>query len=397
MAGLVALALAYVLSQFFRSFLPVLTPQLTSDLGADQGDLSLASGLWFMSFGIMQFVVGVGLDRYGPRRTASLIFGLGAGSGALVFATAQSGTGIVVGMTLIGIGCSPVLMSSLFIFAKRFDTSRFAFMTSSLVAFGNLGNVIGASPLANAAHHFGWRMTMGAIGVLSLLLALAILLLVRDPDKRHSQGGGIAGYITLLKMPVLWGILVMTLFCYATVAGIRGLWAGPFLADHYQADSLQIGQVTLWMALAMVAGSAIYGPLDRWFDSRKMVALTGNAIVLICLIFLATQPLAGLTQTTILFILIGVCGTSYGVLMAHGRAFLPSQLVGRGVTLLNFFSIFGAGIMQFATGRLANTQPDPGSASSYQWVFGLYAATLGIALLIYSTSREARPSEDERQ
>ena len=46
MKGLVSLAIAYVLSQFYRSFLAVLTPQLSADIGADKADLSLASGIW---------------------------------------------------------------------------------------------------------------------------------------------------------------------------------------------------------------------------------------------------------------------------------------------------------------------------------------------------------------
>ncbi|MEP4115177.1 MAG: MFS transporter, partial [Nitratireductor sp.] len=73
MAGIVAFAFAYILSQFYRSFLAVLTPALTSELGASKADLSLASGAWFIAFALMQFIVGVSLDRFGPRRTASIM------------------------------------------------------------------------------------------------------------------------------------------------------------------------------------------------------------------------------------------------------------------------------------------------------------------------------------
>lgn len=65
MPGLIALALAYVFSQLYRSFLSVITPQLTAELGMDKADLSLAAGIWFISFSLMQFVVGPALDRFG--------------------------------------------------------------------------------------------------------------------------------------------------------------------------------------------------------------------------------------------------------------------------------------------------------------------------------------------
>ena len=53
----VLLILAYVLSQFFRSFLPVLTNVLDRDIGADPADLSLAAGMWFLIFAAMQIPV----------------------------------------------------------------------------------------------------------------------------------------------------------------------------------------------------------------------------------------------------------------------------------------------------------------------------------------------------
>lgn len=391
MKGLVALSIAYVLSQFYRSFLAVLTPQLGAELGADKADLSLASGLWFICFGLMQFVVGVGLDKYGPKRTAAYIFGIGATSGAVVFATAQSPTAIVIAMCLIGIGCSPVLMASLFIFAQRFKPSTFAVMTSWLVAFGNTGNVIGASPLATAVDVYGWRQVMFMLGAFSLLVALAIYWLVQDPVIEKLDKSGLSGYLSLLKLPVLWPIMLMTLLCYAPVAGIRGLWAGPYLQDMYSASGLVIGQVTLFMAIAMIVGSLAYGPMDRLVNTRKWVVFIGNAIVLTMLLLLIAKPISSINMTTVIFVVIGITGTSYGVLMAHGRAFLPSHLIGRGVTLLNFCSIFGAGVMQFASGQIIEKQDDPSSPESYQLLFGVYAVVLGIALVVYLFSRDAKP------
>ena len=70
-AGLALLCLAYVLSQFFRAFLAVLSGPLERDLGTTPDDLAFASGLWFLVFAAMQIPVGWALDRIGPRRTAA--------------------------------------------------------------------------------------------------------------------------------------------------------------------------------------------------------------------------------------------------------------------------------------------------------------------------------------
>lgn len=392
MGGIVALAIGYVLSQFYRSFLAVLTPALTTELAMTKAQLSQASGIWFVAFALAQFVVGVALDRFGPRRTAALFVGIGAAGGAFLFAFAMAPWMVIAAMALIGIGCAPVLMSSLFIFAKTFSPARFAILSSWMVAFGTAGNVIGAAPLAEAAEAFGWRPVMVCLGLLTLLTAAGIAVFVRDPKMTHGASVGFSGYLELLRMKVLWPIIPLTALNYAPATGIRGLWAGPYLTDVHGADSVMIGEVTLFMALAMVAGAFLYGPLDTFFRTRKWVAFSGNMIGLSAVLYLSWNVVADITTTTIVFVVIGLFGGAYGLLMAHARAFVPAHLLGRGVTLMNFFSIGGVGVMQFATGGVVTAYADPGNpAAAYEALFTFYALTLAVALLIYLASKDARP------
>jgi hypothetical protein len=94
-----------------------------------------------------------------------------------------------------------------------------------------------------------------------------------------------------------------------------------------------------------------------------------------------------------MFVIIGLAGMSYGLLMAHANAFFPAALVGRGVTLMNFYAIVGAGAMQFLTGAVVSATVDPADPSfAYSVLFWLYALTLLASLVIYLFSRDARPS-----
>lgn len=396
MAGLAALAIGYVLSQFYRSFLAVLTPSLSADLGASNAELSLASGAWFISFALSQFVVGVCLDRYGPKRTAAALMGVCGGGGALLFSFATSPWMITVAMVLIGMGCSPVLMASVYIFARTWSPKHMAVLISSFVGFGSLGNVVGASPLAAAADAWGWRAVMMGLGILTIAVAVAIILFVRDPKREGhaAEDNGFAGYIDLFRIRALWAIFPLMGLNYVAAAGIRGLWAGPFLSEVHGADTMLIGQVTLFMAIAMVVGSFAYGPLDALFGTRKWVAFVGNTIGLVALAFLAMQPLADLTTVTVLLVIIGLTGSGFGLLMAHGRAFVPAHLTGRGVTLLNFFAIGVVGVVQFASGAVATAAAVEGEpAATYSVLFWFYVALLAIALVIYLFARDARPEK----
>ncbi|MEQ9675846.1 MAG: MFS transporter, partial [Roseovarius indicus] len=96
-----------------------------------------------------------------------------------------------------------------------------------------------------------------------------------------------------------------------------------------------------------------------------------------------------------LFAVIGVFGASYVVQMAHGKAFVPAHMTGRGVTLMNFFSIGGVGVMQFATGnvveRLGPAREGGDWTHAYSALFAFYAITLLVVLAVYLFSRDAKP------
>ena len=99
--GIVLLCLAYVISQFFRNFLAVLSEQLYLDIGATSDDLAFAMGLWFLSFSLMQIPVGTALDKVGPKLTSSVIFLLGGAGGSVIFALATTPLHIILSMGLI--------------------------------------------------------------------------------------------------------------------------------------------------------------------------------------------------------------------------------------------------------------------------------------------------------
>jgi len=392
LAGLFALAIGYVFSQFYRAFLAVLTPLLSADIGATKADFSVASGVWFISFALCQFAVGIWLDRHGPRWTVSLLFAIAA-LGAFVFAGATAPWMLMVAMVLIGIGCSAVLMGAVFLIARNYPPARMAVLSSWFVAFGSAGNVIGTSPLAAGVEAFGWRPVMVGLGIASLATAAAIAALVRNPERvQTSVSSGMSGYWELLRIRALWPMFPLMILGYTSAPGIRGLWVGPYISDVYGVDAVAIGNVSLAMALAMVAGSVIYGPLDTIFRTRKWVVVTGQTILALALITLALNAGAGLWASTVMLVIIGCAGLGMGMSIAHGREFFPPHLIGRGVTLINFCSIGGIGLMQFVTGALMTsaTRPDE-PAYAYSLLFGFYAFIVTATMLIYLASRDMPP------
>ncbi len=383
--GITALILSYILSQFYRAFLAVLAPILAVDLHTTPETLAAASGWWFLSFAMMQLPVGAALDRVGPRLTAAVLLSVAA-VGAVVFASATTPGQINLAMALIGIGCSPILMASYFIFARSYSAAVFGTMAGIAVGIGGLGNLAASLPLSWAVAAFGWRGTLWALAGVTLAASLAVFVAVRDPDRVAGPSKG--SVLSLLKMPALWPVMIMMAACYAPSAGLRGLWIGPWYAEVFGAGAARIGQVTLIMGLAMVAGNMAYGPMERLLGSRKGLVFGGNSLMLACLLGLYVRVGTDDWATVALLAGVGFFGASFAIVMTHGRAFLPAHLTGRGVSLINLFGIGAAGLMQMATGRIhAATQPDPATAP-YAAILLAYAALAGFGLLIYLLSKD---------
>jgi predicted MFS family arabinose efflux permease len=386
-AGIAFLIAAYMLSQFYRAFLAVLAPALEADLGATTEDLARASGLWFMAFALMQLPVGWALDTLGPRRTASILFLIGAAGGAVVFATAQTPGMITLAMILIGIGCAPILMSTYYIFARTLPAAIFGTLAGLTVGVSSLGNILSAAPMAWAVDSFGWRETVWGFAIFTALIGVGIAALVRDPPKPEGEPRG--SLLDLIATPALWPILIAMFVCYAPAAGVRGLWISPYVAEVHGAALTQIGIATLVMSLAMVAGNFVYGPIDRWLGTRKIPILIGNLAVALLLLSLWLMPPSGFTGAIIIFALIGLFGASYPIVISHGRSFLPPHLTGRGVTLLNLFGMGGAGVMQFASGPVyANLAEGSGPAEAFGPLFALFALVILIGMAAYLFARD---------
>lgn len=381
-AGLIFLVLAYMLSQFYRSFLAVLAPSLTADLGLGPEALSTASGYWFLAFAAAQIPTGWALDRWGPRRVTAVQLGLAGGAGAALIAAAQGGGAVALGMALIGAGCAPVLIAGYFIIARSYPPHLFATLASLLLGLGMMGDLLSSLPLAWALERFGWRGTLAVMAGWTAVVGVGLWFVLPDPPPApRAQGQGTVR--EMLRPGPIWGVFAGLFVGYAPVAALRGLWIGPYLESIHGLTHAGIGGVTTLMGLALICGTFAIGPLDRRFGTRKWVAVPALALTGAAFAALAAWPGAGLGFDVALIMAIGFFGTSYAVQMAHGRAFVPAHLTGRGVSILNLVSIGAVGIFQLVSSRIFAATIPAGPEAAYGTIFATFAAAILAGLIAY--------------
>lgn len=388
-----ALLPAYFLSIFYRSFLSVIAGPVMTDLVIGPREFGLLGAAWFIAFAVSQFPIGWALDRLGPRRTVSACMAVGS-VGAFMFATATSAAAGTFAMALVGIGCAPVFMASLFLFARTAEPARFAFLTSVFIGLGSLGNLVGAAPLAVAAARFGWRPSMIVMAGAFLVSTLLAAALLRDPPRAEQASGKAEGLIeglaSIVRIRALWLLAPITLTAYAILATARGLWIAPFMGDVHGLDTVDAGNAATAMALAMVGGAFLYGGLEKAVGRVKPLVLWGTVATGLCFALLALAGGASTALAVALFSLIGAVGFTYAILMAHARIFFPAHLIGRGMTAVNFLFISGAALMQSGSGWFIAAQREAGlgAAATFANLHWVFAALLLVSAAVYARTPE---------
>jgi predicted MFS family arabinose efflux permease len=378
----------------------VIAPELMADLKLDSASLGTLSAAWFISFALMQIPIGLALDRFGPRRTVACLMGV-AVLGTIIFARAGSLAAAVAGQMLIGAGCAPVFVGTMVAVARWFPPERFATLSSVILSCASAGTLLSSRPFAMAADWLGWRGAMLVAAGLTLLSLVLVAALARGPghvpeseERMEPFGELLRGLGAVARIRELWPILPMAFIAYAVFITLRGLWAGPYLAEVFGLAPIARGDVLLVMSLALPAGTLLHAWAERRWRSRRWPVLLGSWLAVGCLIALIPLGDSSLVLSAAMLTLIVACGATYVLIMTQGRQFLPAHQVGRGITLLNFANFLGAAILQQTSGFVAQHARDLGQAPSavYGWVFAFLAGCLALALIAYWFSRD-RPAE----
>ena len=393
-----------MLSQFYRSFLAVIAPILDAELKVGASGLANMSASFFIVFALAQFPLGVALDRLGPRRTVPALMLAGV-AGALMFANARSGLECIVATGLIGLGCSPIYMGALFLFARTQAPERFGYLCSMLIGLGSLGNLLAATPLSLAAETLGWRGSFIAIAAITLASTVAVWAVVRDPPLAHepetggrapARSSAVAELVQVLTIPQLWLLMPLLLLAYSCVLAERGLWVGPYFSEVHGLKTVALGNAALAMATAMSAGALAYGMLDRVQGRRKALIVGGYTCTAAGFLVLAAVPQPPVWLAVAALVFLGAMGHSHPLVVAHARIYFPDHLVGRGITFVNFLAMGGAGLLQWASGLFVSGlqrtgTPPPEVFSALHLAFGLIILASTAVYLLARTTPRARP------
>ena len=351
MLGVVASA--YVLS-FFQRFAPAgIAQDLAAAFQTSATSLGVLAATYFYVYTVMQIPTGILADTLGPRRILAL-GGIIGGLGSFLFGMAPSLDAALLGRTLIGLGVSVTFIAMLKLIAVWFEESRFATMVGICMLVGNMGSVLAGAPLSGLAQATGWRGVFIGIGVVSLVLAVACWLIVRDrPDtgsaaatSRFDRTVVLTGLLAVLRNRATWPAIVVNTGMAGAFFTFGGLWASPYLVQvHGMARPVASAHLSLWFG-GFAVGCFFIGTLSDRIGRRKPVLIaTSHAYAAIWLIWLSGAAMPPWLSYS-LFAVMGLVTAGFSLTWACAKEVNPPLLSGMSTSIANIGGFLAGALLQ---------------------------------------------------
>jgi len=261
------LALLSALAFMDRQIFAVLLVPVQREFKLDDLEVAAVTSLGFaLSFALLAMPLARLADRGSRRRIIAWCRGLG---GALAALGAASGSAGMLAATRMGsaisdAGGGPASMS---LVADLMPAGQRSRAMSVFAMASSAGSLLALILGAWGAQHFGWRLTLAAIGASSLLGALALRWAVSEPPRAaravtpaKASGGALADVLAPPAARWLLGGAALAL-----LAGYSfGMWNFAYLV---RAHGLSV-QTTGWVTGLSAAGSMLGSAVSGWLADK---------------------------------------------------------------------------------------------------------------------------------
>ncbi len=357
--------LCYVLVFFHRLCPAVIALDIQSSFGISGTLLGLLGSAYFYSYAFMQLPTGLMADSWGPRKTVSVFFVL-AGIGSILMGLSSNLALAILGRILVGLGVSTVFVCNFKLLSEWFSVRQFVIMGGVFMTMGGVGALISSAPLAWVSNIFGWRMTLVAVGCVTLFMAVLVYVFVRnrpsdmglppvrkDHETTERQIGLMEGLSMVVSSARFWTVAIWAFCAVGLSFALGGLWGGPYLMQVYGLSKTAAGGVLSTFAFALVIGSPVLSWLANRFG-RKPV-LMGCSVILLVVSVIMTW-FADRMNVPVLYVLFFgffLSGGAVGQVIATvAKESFPIAISGTSVGMVNIFPFIGAAVFQVLMGAV---------------------------------------------
>jgi FSR family fosmidomycin resistance protein-like MFS transporter len=289
------LSAAHAVNHAQAALLPLVYVAVTREMGVGVAAIAFLAAAGNVSSGMIQLTFG-GLTRAVPRRILLGIGGLVFGGGMAAQAAATGFATFSAANIVSRVGGSPQHPVGNGLLSEQFPTNRRGLAIAAHIAGGNVGTV--AVPLIGfwLLAGIGWRWTVVLFGVPAMLIALAMLALIRetgtDRAAARAAGGTRHAYLAALKDRDM----LLTYLAGAIGGGGRGLGVLNIFVPLYLALVVGLDDVTVALMYTVLVVGSVPGPIVAgWLSDRLgrkpliIGAYVGGAVALALFVIAGTE------------------------------------------------------------------------------------------------------------
>ncbi len=417
------LLVVYVLNFLDRQIVGILAEPISRELGLSDTQIGLMTGI---AFALFYTGLGIPIARFCDRPTTSRVkviavcLAIWSAMTALC-GSAQNFAQMFLARIGVGIGEAGGTPPAHSLIAEMAAPEKRAAALSLYQLGPPIGGLIGMVLGGFLADSIGWRWAFVVVGAPGVLLALVVVILLRDPRQDvpvpkpakperlsiAASAGRIAGEFRE-AFQTIWASranrLIMLSVAFAATANYGMLIWGPIYLQR--TFGLSAGQTGLWFGLANGIGSALgvwYGGQlgDRLMKRGKQHLMTGPAIAIAIscpLLVLGLMANDWRLAIALFFPAIGVLWLHVGPAYSAVQGLVPpSSRATASAAILLMQNLFGLGIGSYAIGALSDHyKPEYGADSVRVVLVVLIGVVTLLAAALQWRSRKYLPAELDR-
>ena len=411
-----AFAFAYFMSALIRAITATMSPVLTVELSLQARDLGLLSGGYFFGFAAMQLPLGKWLDRFGPKKVIICFLSV-AVLGCLAFDKATSFSGLLLARVFCGAGVSACLMAPLTGYRRWLAPSSQIRANSWMLMSGSLGMVASTLPVQWLMPIWGWRGIFIALGAMTFIAILAIMVIV--PGWKLEAAGAGAGvstgangdknivvdnsYAQVWSHLYIRSLIPLAFFLYGGLVAVQTLWVSPWMIKVAGYTALEAAQGLFYINVAMLIAFWLWGSINPWLFRKKissdklMVQGLPISFFILAIIIIAIQsyntPATAINITILaskmgfdavlavlnkyvwaLWALYCVSCTFIALSQPAIAMAFPAELAGRALSAYNLVIFAGVFVVQWGIGLMIDGFKALGwtEVAAFQGAFGIF-------------------------
>lgn len=292
-------ALFFLYEFFLRTFIGSVAHEVIPDLKLNAETFAIIGSAYYIAYGVMQIPVGILADKFGVK--IIMIFATLVCAGAtFLFAHASGFTTAFSSRLLMGFGSSFAFVCLLVVAVTWFPRQYFGFFAGASQLIGTMGPLLAAGPLIAimTAYHETWRTALNQIAGFGIILAVLILLIVKNKPRDSDQALIFLKQkeplkqclLRLVKNKQAWFVALYSATVYVSIALLGAIWGTEYLQVHGLSQHIAADMVSLaWLGYAL--GCPLLGAFSDIAKRRKPVLIFCAAVGLIVTAAIVYLPL----------------------------------------------------------------------------------------------------------